>query len=73
MSGVHRPLVISEVKSKQVDVADANKALNRMLNQEAGLQSAPSSTIQQLQQLAKAVEQVNRPASDDDDDDNLNL
>ncbi|KAJ1667343.1 hypothetical protein GGF38_002786, partial [Coemansia sp. RSA 25] len=54
MSGIYRPLVISEVKSKQVDVADASKALNRLLDQEAGLQSAPSSTIQQLQQLAKA-------------------
>ncbi|KAJ2239355.1 hypothetical protein GGI13_008044, partial [Coemansia sp. RSA 455] len=53
-SNTHRPLVISEVKSKQVDVAHASKALNRLLNQEAGLQSAPSSTIQQLQQLAKA-------------------
>ncbi|KAJ2332646.1 hypothetical protein GGI00_002697 [Coemansia sp. RSA 2681] len=68
MSGIYRPLVISEVKSKQVDVADASKALNRLLDQEAGLQSAPSSTIQQLQQLAKAVEQLTRPASDDDDD-----
>ncbi|KAJ2259383.1 hypothetical protein GGI01_003684 [Coemansia sp. RSA 376] len=67
-SNTHRPLVISEVKSKQVDVAHASKALNRLLNQEAGLQSAPSSTIQQLQQLAKAVDQSTHPASDDDDE-----
>ncbi|KAJ2057855.1 hypothetical protein GGI17_005393 [Coemansia sp. S146] len=61
-------IVINEVKSKQVDVAHASKVLNRLLNQEAGLQSAPSSTIQQLQQLAKAVDQLTQPASDDDDD-----
>ncbi|KAJ2756872.1 hypothetical protein GGI19_000527 [Coemansia pectinata] len=68
-SNTHRPLVINEAKSKQVDVAHASKVLNRLLNQEAGLQSAPSSTIQQLQQLAKAVDQLIQPASDDDDDD----
>ncbi|KAJ2899896.1 hypothetical protein GGI21_003208 [Coemansia aciculifera] len=68
MSSVHRPQVISEVKSKQVDVAGASKALNLLLNQEAGLQLAPSGTTQQLQQLARALELLNRPASDDDDD-----
>ncbi|KAJ2791137.1 hypothetical protein GGI18_001352 [Coemansia linderi] len=55
-SNTHRPQVISEAKSKEVDVAHASKVLNRLLNQEAGVQSAPSSTLQQLQQLAKAVE-----------------
>ncbi|KAJ2814369.1 hypothetical protein GGI24_006410, partial [Coemansia furcata] len=54
MSSTFRPQVIAEVKSKPVDVDYAGKVLNRLLNQEAGLQSAPSSTIQQLQQLAKA-------------------
>ncbi|KAJ2775093.1 hypothetical protein IWQ56_000265 [Coemansia nantahalensis] len=68
MSGVQRPLVIREEKSKALPADDARKGLQKFLSSEAGAQSASSATVQQLQQLHKALAAAGARDSDDSDD-----
>ncbi|KAJ1738313.1 hypothetical protein LPJ68_005651, partial [Coemansia sp. RSA 1086] len=48
---VQRPLVIKEVSASKVSRDDAVGSISKFLNSEAGVQSASTSTIQQLMDL----------------------
>ncbi|KAJ1748384.1 hypothetical protein LPJ79_004576 [Coemansia sp. RSA 1821] len=50
---VQRPLVIKEVSASKVSRDDAVGSISKFLNSEAGVQSASTSTIQQLMDLQK--------------------
>ncbi|KAJ1645949.1 hypothetical protein J3B02_001085 [Coemansia erecta] len=58
-----KPLVISETKSKDLSIAEAAKNMSRFLDNEAGVQSAVSSIVQQLQQLQKHMSDAKRQES----------
>ncbi|KAJ2725141.1 hypothetical protein GGI07_001511 [Coemansia sp. Benny D115] len=56
-----RPLVIIEVKEKDLTLEDAASKLKKFLNKEAGAQSAATGTSQQLHELyAHLAQQVSR-------------
>ncbi|KAJ1800591.1 hypothetical protein LPJ75_006513 [Coemansia sp. RSA 2598] len=64
-----KPLVISEIKNKDLTMAEAAKNMGKFLDTEAGVQSAVSNVVQQLQQLQKHMgdAQLRRDSQSDDE------
>ncbi|KAJ2763150.1 hypothetical protein H4S06_000256 [Coemansia sp. BCRC 34490] len=52
---VQRPLVINELKNKDIKAVTAAKSLAKFLNNEPGVQLAPNNVAQQLRQLSKCL------------------
>ncbi|KAJ2656546.1 hypothetical protein IWW48_004964 [Coemansia sp. RSA 1200] len=52
---VQRPLVINELKNKDIKTITAAKSLAKFLNNEPGVQLAPNNVAQQLRQLSKCL------------------
>ncbi|KAJ2597003.1 hypothetical protein FB645_004757 [Coemansia sp. IMI 203386] len=61
-----KPLVISESKNKDLSLEEAAKKMTKFLDTEAGVQSAVSSIVQQLQQLQKHMSESHTNQSDEE-------